>query len=414
MTTYKSWLSNLASNENATALSGLIKQAVSQVESGIDRVLDIQPATAISKQSLSTELGDYHNQEPHGSPSPTVSSTLRSLQSTFNSAFTAPAAPAAQQESSTSHSHPPSQSSIIPVTDDFFASLLGDVLTTSSPKNAAATPTSLSTSIRPPLTAAAALSPLMPRSSEAWSPGSNSNPKTSVEMGSEKLVDESKKSESTAEKNVEAEKGGDETRNIVVDTHQTGDEVNVEVEKAKNKSDTGDSINLDAVQPEESSGTTGGIQTLTSSLETSFIPHESHLEDQKLSSPFNSDSQITSETPTGSRSPKPIASPLQTQHDLPASNDSTGAASFSEDVKQLEVVVAQREQQLMNAMLANTSLNETMSNLKSQLEALTAQKQRDVADHEKLVKDLTARLEETNRLLAVITKVRADFLWLSK
>ncbi|KAI8806168.1 TATA element modulatory factor 1 TATA binding-domain-containing protein [Cladochytrium replicatum] len=408
MSNYKSWLSNLASNENAAALSGFIKQAVSQVESGIDRVLDIQPAGATSpkQQSSSAELPDDHTQEPHGSPAPTVSSTLRSLQSTF-SAFTAPAAPAAQQESSTSHSQPPLQPSFIPVTDDFFTSLLGDVLPASSPKNAANGSPSSATSSRPPPTAAAALSPLMPRSSELRSPAATSGPTPSTDIERGKLVHESRTSESTEERKVEIEKSRDEAQagNEVVDlAQQGGNEAGgtADEEKAKNGSDTRESQHWEVMQPEEPKGSPRGVQTPASSLETSSIGHES----QKPSSPLHSDSQHTSETPKGSLSPKSVASPSQTKTDHQASADSSDASSISAEVKRLEVVVAQREQQLMNAMLANTTLNETMGNLRSQLEALTAQKQKAVADHENLVKDLTSRLEETNRLLAAITKER--------
>nr|KAJ3422261.1 hypothetical protein HK105_000470 [Polyrhizophydium stewartii] len=132
-----SWLSSLTSGEGAAALTSLVKQAVSSVESSIDKVLDIQPAAGEDKASLSGLLEFGSGFIPGTGAGPASGSPSASRrkqvaeQHAASQASVATAPPAQAGTGSPAGGQPAKQG-------DFFADMLGGKATPNAPPKQAA------------------------------------------------------------------------------------------------------------------------------------------------------------------------------------------------------------------------------------------------------------------------------------
>ncbi|KAH9267980.1 hypothetical protein BASA84_000445 [Batrachochytrium salamandrivorans] len=129
------WFASLASGEGVAALSNLVQQAVSTVESGIDKVLDIQPdensAQSLAKLSEFGFKGSNYDKNPKPASPITTDS--------WNAAEDPPASKQTNTHMFDQQKQPSKSTETIPKRqDDFFMDIFGGIVSSSS---SALTPT---------------------------------------------------------------------------------------------------------------------------------------------------------------------------------------------------------------------------------------------------------------------------------
>ncbi|KAH6579761.1 hypothetical protein BASA60_003143 [Batrachochytrium salamandrivorans] len=129
------WFASLASGEGVAALSNLVQQAVSTVESGIDKVLDIQPdensAQSLAKLSEFGFKGSNYDKNPKPASPITTDS--------WNAAEDPPASKQTHTHMFDQQKQPSKSTETIPKRqDDFFMDIFGGIVSSSS---SALTPT---------------------------------------------------------------------------------------------------------------------------------------------------------------------------------------------------------------------------------------------------------------------------------